>query len=180
MRPAILGRPSWSPGTWGGLAGLPLLGECHCCWPVLKASPSPPARRARHHCQQRVPVAVIRLGRGCWRANLVHLATEARLIRLSVARKGARSVKASAAGKESRGHPLAQGPGDGASPQRFGNSANRRRLALRRCRSGSATRPAGGLGAADYAARRSGRNWAVISSNHGWRWMASARCFMRK
>ena len=77
-------------------------------------------------------------------------------------------------------YPLAQGPGDGASPQRFGNSANRRRLAVRRCRSGSATRLAGGLGAAGYAARRSGRKWPVISSNHGCRWMASARCFMRK
>jgi len=57
MRPAILGRPSWSPGTWERPAGLPLLGECHRCWSILEASPSATARRARHHCQQRVPVA---------------------------------------------------------------------------------------------------------------------------
>jgi len=57
MRPAILGRLSWSPGTGEGPAGLPLLGECHCCWPVLEASPSATARRARHRCQHRTQVA---------------------------------------------------------------------------------------------------------------------------
>jgi hypothetical protein len=32
----------------------------------------------------------------------------------------------------------------------------------------------------DYAACRMGRNGWVISSNHGWRWMAVAKFFMRK
>jgi len=31
--------------TAGESAGLPLLGECLCCWPVLEASPSATARR---------------------------------------------------------------------------------------------------------------------------------------
>ena len=57
MRHASSGRPSWSPDTGEESAGLPLLGECHCCWSVLEVSPSATARRARHHCQHRAHVA---------------------------------------------------------------------------------------------------------------------------
>ena len=80
MRPAILGRPSWSTGTGEEPAGLPLLRVPHllaCSGGVTRldcpvtGTPLSAPGRWRH--------GAIRLGRGCWRANLLQVASEASL-----------------------------------------------------------------------------------------------------
>jgi len=80
MRPAILGRPSWSTGTGEEPAGLPLLRVPHllaCSGGVTRldcpvtGTPLSAPGRWRH--------GAIRLGRGCWRANLLQVTSEASL-----------------------------------------------------------------------------------------------------
>ena len=46
--------------------------ECHTCWPVVEASPSPFAARDTIVSTGPVAAWAIRAGRGYWRANFVH------------------------------------------------------------------------------------------------------------
>ncbi len=166
--------------SWGVSRGLPAPGEApRVCrslgsatlaglfWRRHRVAPDggkPEARRPRSEVRR----GAIRLGRGCWRANLVHSASEASLITLC-------------AGRVQRACPLARAWA-GVRPRkkrggcRVANPAgSRAEPGRRRVRAGRAT----GAGAGAYAARRSGRKGAVTSSNQGcWR-MVRARRSMR-